>query len=98
MNAAIDRPKFSVKGTKIHPFIESNFLVALDLTAGAVEYETKGLCLWLYGKNRNESEWPSMLPRPTFDCFMLQYKFKQFQLFFPYINEAESLKDSGGPW
>jgi hypothetical protein len=55
------------KGTKIHPFIKSDFLVALDRTAGAVEFETKGLCLWLYGENRNESGWSSILPRPTVD-------------------------------
>ena len=98
MNAAVDKQNSSERGTKIRPFTESEFLVALGLIVGAVEYGTKGSSLWLNGKKSTEADWCSILPHPNFDRFMLEYRFKQFQQFLPSMYKDQSLKDSGDPW
>ncbi len=98
MNAAIERQNSSERGTKIRPFSESEFLVALGLIIGALEYGTKGSSLWLIGKKSMEADWCSILPHHNFDRFMLEFPFKQFRQFLPSIYEEESLKDSGDPW
>ncbi len=85
MNAAVDKQNSSERVTKIRPFTESEFLVALGLIVGAVEYGTKGSSLWLNGKKSTEADWCSILPHPNFDRFMLEYRFKQFRQFLPSI-------------
>jgi hypothetical protein len=98
MNAAIEWQNSSERGTQICTFSEPEFLVALGLIIGAVEYGTKGSSLWLNGKKSIEADWCSILPHPNFDRFKREYRFKQFRQFLPSFYEDESLKDSGDPW
>jgi hypothetical protein len=98
MNCAVEQHNSSERGTKIRPFSKSEFLVAIGLIVGAVEYGTKGASLWLNGKRSSEADWCSILPHPNFDRFMLEYRFKQFRQFLPSMYEDQSLKDSGDPW
>jgi hypothetical protein len=98
MNCAVEQHNSSERGTKICPFSKSEFLVAIGLIVGAVEYGTKGSSLWLNGKRSSEADWCSILPHPNFDRFMLEYHFKQFRQFLPSMYEDQSLKDSGNPW
>ena len=83
---------------KVRPFTQPEFLVALGLLVGAVEYGCKGGNLWLNGKKVAESDWSSILPHPNFDRFMLEYRFKNFRHFLPYIFADESLRDADDPW
>jgi len=73
MNAAIEHENLSERGIKICPLSESEFLVALGLIIGAVEYGNKGSSLWLNRKKSTETDWLSILPHPNFDHFMLEY-------------------------
>jgi hypothetical protein len=98
MNCAVEQHNSSERGTKIHPFSEFEFLVAIGLIVGAVKYGTKGSSLWLNGKRSSEADWCSILSHPNFDRFMLEYCFKQFQQFLPSMYEDQSLKVSGDPW
>jgi len=90
MNAAIEQHNSTERGMKIRPFSESEFLVALGLIIGAVEYGSKGSSLWLNGKKSMEADWSSILPHPNFDPFMLEYHFKQFHQFLPSIYEDQA--------
>jgi hypothetical protein len=79
MNAAIEKQNSTEKGNKVRPLSEAEFLFGLGLIVGAVEYGNKGSSLWLNGKKKNDDdEWCTILPHPNFDCFMLEYRFKQF--------------------
>jgi hypothetical protein len=98
MNCAVEQHNSSERGTKIHPFSESEFLVDIGLIVGAVQYGTKGSSLWLNGKRSSEADWCSILPHLNCDCFMLEYCFKQFWQFLPSMYEDQSLKDSGDLW
>ncbi len=98
MNCAVEQHNSSERGTKIHPFSESEFLVDIGLIVGAVQYGTKGSSLWLNGKRSSEADWCSILPHPNCDRFMLEYCFKQFRQFLPSMYEDQSLKDSGDLW
>jgi hypothetical protein len=86
------------KSQRVRIFSESEFLVCLGLIVGAPEYGVKGSSLWQnsIGK-KNEGDWQSIMPHPNFDRFILEYRFRQFWDFFPFIFQDASVKDID-PW
>jgi len=48
-------------------------------------------------RKKNKGDWQSIMPHPNFDCFILEYRFRQFQDFFPFIFQDASVKDID-PW
>jgi len=60
--------------------------------------EANDLAFWLNGKTKDDDEWRTILTHPYFDCFMLEYCFKQFWQFLSSISETQSLEDAEAWW
>jgi hypothetical protein len=68
-----------VKGKKVRPFTEEEFLTAVGLLIAAAEYGQRGASLWKEGVQKDShemEEWQSMVPHYSFERFMELYHFR----------------------
>jgi len=100
MNAAIRADNEKRKG-RVKPFRDDEFLVALGLLIGSVEYGTRGKELWVTSSHKDggiEGEvekWESFVCHPNFDQHMRAYRFRDFRKYFPlsYVDETKKGSD-----
>ena len=99
MNAAIDNNN-TAKNGRVKRFKEDEFLIALGLLIGSIEYGTRGKDLWVTSSHKEGStegdieRWDSFICHPNFDQHMRAYRFSDFRKFFPLAYVDESKKDS----
>ncbi len=102
MNAKIDDNNNNKKA-RVKRFSEEEFLIALGLLIGSIEYGTRGKDLWVTSSHKDgykdgeDEKWESLITHPNFDQHMRSYRFRDFHKFFPLVFVDESKKDSD-PW